>query len=513
MIKKTDSKNSLHQKFCLNNELLMRQEKLAKLRKKGIVFPNQFRRNYISSQLHKEYSCKTNEELMTLNVTVSIAGRIIAYRVMGKASFVKIKDGAGCIQLYVTVNSLESTELYNNTIKQWDIGDIIGVKGIVFKTQTGELSIRCTEVQLLTKSLRPLPSKFHGLTDIEIRYRKRYLDLIMNDKSREVFKIRSLIIFEIRKFMKQHDFMEVETPMMHNIPGGAVARPFITYHNKLKLNMYLRIAPELYLKNLVIGGFERIFEINRNFRNESLSPYHNPEFTMMEIYMAYADYLDMMEFSECLLHFLAKKIIGNTTIKYGKHILNFSTSFIKMTIAEAIVYYSPEFKLKDINNISVMIELTKLFNISISDEWSLEKLHVVFFEEVVSKRIIQPTFITHYPVETSPLARCNDNNPKFVDRFELFIAGQEIGNGFSELNDAEDQKKRFIQQIQEKKVEENKFKQDQFFINYDEDYITALEYGLPPTAGVGIGIDRLVMLLTNQHNIRDVILFPTLRPK
>lgn len=512
MIKNINSENYLCKTFKYNNELSIRRKKLLQLKKRKIAFPNSFRRNYTSSQLRTQYLCKTNHELQILNVQVSIAGRIIAQRVMGKASFIKLKDYDGYIQLYITINSLISKELYHDIIKQWDIGDIIGAKGILFKTHTGELSVHCTEMVLLTKSLRPLPNKFHGLVNLETRYRQRYLDLITNHASLEIFKIRSLIIYEIRQFMKQQDFIEVETPMMHYVSEGADARPFVTYHNKLKVNMYLRIAPELYLKKLIVGGFEKIFEINRNFRNESVSPYHNPEFTMMEIYMAYADYLDIIKFIEYLLCVLTKKIIGSNIIEYGKHKLNFNNSFTKMSVKEAIIRYIPEIQSKDINDFSVVIDIIKLFGIPFSDKWTLEKLHMVLFEEIASKKIIQPTCITHYPIEVSPLARCNDFDSKFADRFELFIAGKEIGNGFSELNDSEDQKYRFLKQLQNKdNVQENN--KDLSYINYDEDYVTALEYGLPPTAGVGIGIDRLVMLLTNQHNIRDVILFPALRTK
>lgn len=515
IIKNIDLPQCLYQQYKLNDEYLIRRKKLSLLRKKKIeLFPNNFRRNYTSDQLRKQYQFNTNEELNNFNIEVNVAGRIVARRIMGKASFIKLYDQGGYIQLYITISSLKSQKLYDDSVKLWDVGDIIGAQGILFKTHTGELSVHCKKIQLLTKSLRPLPDKFHGLIDLETRYRQRYLDLITNNQSRETFKTRFLIISAIRQFMKQQDFIEVETPMMHIIPGGATARPFVTYHNKLKINMYLRIAPELYLKQLIVGGFERIFEINRNFRNESISPYHNPEFTMMEIYIAYADYLDMIRFIENLLCTLIHQIIGTSIIKYGEYSLNFNNSFIKMSIKEAIMHYIPEMQSKDINDISVIKDIIKLFSISINDTWTLEKLYIVLFEEIVSKKIIQPTYITHYPTEISPLARCNDDNPKFVDRFELFIAGQEIGNGFSELNDPIDQEKRFLKQIQEKEIKNNLDDPDHIYpTNYDKDYLTALEYGLPPTAGMGIGIDRLVMLLTNTHNIRDVILFPTLRPK
>lgn len=512
MLKKSIKTDILLKKLEFNNELKIRQKKLLQLRQENqVLFPNDFRRNCVTNQLHKQYQYKNNEELKDLNIKVSIAGRMIARRVMGKATFLTLRDGEGCIQLYITINSLESQQIYKKSLKQWDLGDIIGVKGILFKTHTGELSVCCEEIRLLVKSLRPLPDKFHGLNNLEIRYRQRYLDLMTNDQSRWIFKTRSLIISEIRQFMKEHNFMEVETPMMHTIPGGAVAQPFITYHNKFKMNMYLRIAPELYLKKLVVGGFERIFEINRNFRNESISPNHNPEFTMMEIYIAYADYLDIIDFIQELLCTLTQRVLGKNVVKYNNYNLNFDTPFIKMNIQDAILHYLPEVRYKNINNLSIIMNIAKSFNIQVSEDWNIEKLHMVLFEEIISKRIIQPTFIIHYPTEVSPLARCNDINSKITDRFELFIAGQEIGNGFSELNDPDDQRQRFLKQIHDRDI--NDINTTNSSKNYDEDYLTALEHGLPPTAGVGIGIDRLIMLLTNAQHIRDVILFPTLRPK
>lgn len=512
MFKHTNIKDNLSQQLVFNDELKVRQQKLLELSKENkVLYPNNFRRNYTSDQLHKKYHYKSNEELKTLNITISIAGRMIARRVMGKATFITLRDGGGCIQLYITVDSLASKYIYKKHIKQWDLGDIIGVKGILFKTHTGELSVRCQEIKLLTKSLRPLPDKFHGLSNLEIRYRQRYLDLMVNDRSRQIFKMRSLIISEIRQFMKEQDFIEVETPMMHIVPGGAIAQPFITYHNKFKMNMYLRIAPELYLKKLIVGGFERIFEINRNFRNEGISPRHNPEFTMMEVYIAYVDYLDMIEFVQDLFRTLVKRVLNNDIIKYNNYYLDFKNPFTKMSIQEAILHYLPEIRSQDINNISVIINIIKLFKIQVSEDWDIEKLHITLFEEIVSKKIVQPTCVTHYPIEVSPLARCNDMNPKITDRFELFIAGQEIGNGFSELNDPHDQRQRFLKQINNYNM--NSSNSEDFNQNYDEDYLTALEHGLPPTAGIGIGIDRLIMLLTNTHHIRDVILFPTLRPK
>ncbi|URJ27932.1 lysine--tRNA ligase [Candidatus Blochmannia vicinus (nom. nud.)] len=509
MPKYVNSKHQLYQKLNIDDELSIRQKKLSQIREKGIAFPNDFRRDSISNQLHKKYEHTSNSELIRLNIEVNIAGRIISQRIMGKASFITLRDVDGCMQLYITANSLATNVLYEENIKQWDLGDILGVRGTLFRTRTGELSIHCKEIRLLTKSLRPLPDKFHGLNNQETKYRQRYLDLIINEDTREIFKIRSLIIYEIRQFMKKNNFMEVETPMMHTIAGGAIANPFITHHNKLGIDVYLRIAPELYLKKLVIGGFERIFEINRNFRNEGISSYHNPEFTMMEIYMAYADYHDMIVLTQNLLRSVTQQVLGRNIVHYRNYELNFNNPFAQMSIKEAIYYYLPEIKSQNIDDIHTAISIAKSFGIKINNCWTLSKIHMVIFEEVVEKKIIQPTCITSYPIEISPLARRNDNDPTLADRFELFIAGKEIGNGFSELNDPEDQKERFLKQAKEKKDNKN----NNIHTNYDEDYLIALEHGLPPTAGIGIGIDRLIMLLTDKHTIRDVILFPTLRPK
>ncbi|MXP56675.1 lysine--tRNA ligase [Pantoea sp. Mhis] len=489
----------------LTNELKIRREKLKNLRNYGIAFPNNFRRDMTSKQLHVIYDEKSDNELENLNILVSVAGRMMHKRIMGKALFIILQDVDGRIQLYVTCNKLVEN-IYNTQIKKWDLGDILGARGKVFKTKTGELSIYCTELYLLTKSLRPLPDKFHGLTDQETCYRQRYLDLIMNEHSRNVFKIRSKIINNIRNFMIKHNFIEVETPMMQMIPGGASARPFITHHNAFNMNMYLRIAPELYLKRLVIGGLERVFEINRNFRNEGISPYHNPEFTMMELYMAYADYEDLLALCENLLQFLAKDLLGTTEIPYGKEVISFTKPFQKFTMIEAITKYLPKINCSDLKDFNKTKSIAKSLHIKIEENWKIGRLISEIFEEIVVIHLIQPTFIIEYPTEISPLARCNDKNPEITDRFELFINGHEIGNGFSELNDSDEQMERFKNQINDKAAG------DDSAIFYDEDYITALEYGLPPTAGLGIGIDRLVMLFTNSHNIRDVILFPTLRP-
>lgn len=496
--------NNSNKKLESDNLLNVRQKKLIKLREKGNPFPNDFRRNIISNILHNKYHDKTNVELKAMDITVSLAGRMIRCRNMGKVSFVTLQDMGGKIQLYVTHDNLPNNQYYEK-FKKFDIGDILGVRGKLFKTNTNELSVYCDEVYLLTKIIRTLPNKFHGLVDQEIRYRQRYLDLIMNEKTRHIFKTRSLIILEIRKFMIKHNFMEVETPMMHKIPGGATARPFVTHHNALNIDLYLRIAPELYLKQLVIGGFERIFEINRNFRNEGISTYHNPEFTTMEIYMAYADYKDLMIFIEDLFYTVTKKVLGNNIVSYGTQIFDFSKPFMKMTMKEAICNFHPKITPELLDQKLSATVIAESLNIKINENWGLGKIQNEIFKETVENNLLQPTFITEYPTEVSPLARCNDKNLFFTDHFELFIGGYEICNGFSELNDPEEQAIRFIEQV------EAKNKGDNEAMLYDEDYITALKYGLPPTAGLGIGIDRLVMLLTNSHTIRDVIFFPILR--
>ncbi|WP_340615404.1 lysine--tRNA ligase [Xenorhabdus entomophaga] len=489
----------------LNNELKTRREKLAVLRSNGIAFPNDFRRENISEDLHAKYDGKTKEELEELDIEVTVAGRMMTRRIMGKASFATLQDKGGRIQIYVSRDDLPEG-IYNTQFKKWDLGDILGARGKLFKTQTGELSIHCTELRLLTKALRPLPDKFHGLADQETRYRQRYLDLIANDESRKAFQIRSRVMSALRNFMTQKDFMEVETPMMQAIPGGASARPFITHHNALDIDMYLRIAPELYLKRLVVGGFERVFEINRNFRNEGVSPRHNPEFTMMELYMAYADYQDLIVLTEELFRTLTQEVLGTTLVQYGEQEFDFGKPFIKMTMKEAICKYRPETNMADLDDMDKAVVIAKSLGIDVEKGWGLGRVQCEIFEETAESHLIQPTFITEYPAEVSPLARRNDENPFITDRFEFFIGGREIGNGFSELNDAEDQAERFAEQVRQKD------EGDDEAMFYDEDYITALEHGLPPTAGLGIGIDRMVMLFTNSHTIRDVILFPAMRP-
>ncbi|CNI07276.1 lysine--tRNA ligase [Yersinia pekkanenii] len=489
----------------LNSELQARREKLAVLRDKGIAFPNDFRREHLSDQLHAEYGSKENEELEALNIEVTVAGRMMTRRIMGKASFVTLQDVGGRIQLYVSRDDLPEG-VYNEEFKKWDLGDILGARGKLFKTKTGELSIHCSELRLLTKALRPLPDKFHGLADQETRYRQRYLDLIANDESRKTFKIRSQVMSGIRSFMVEKGFMEVETPMMQVIPGGAAARPFVTHHNALDIDMYLRIAPELYLKRLVVGGFERVFEINRNFRNEGVSPRHNPEFTMMELYMAYADYNDLILLTEELFRTLTETVLGSSVVQYGEQTFDFGKPFAKLTMKEAICKYRPETNVADLDDMDKALAIAESMGIKVEKSWGLGRVQCEIFEETAESHLIQPTFITEYPAEVSPLARRNDDNPFITDRFEFFIGGREIGNGFSELNDAEDQAQRFADQVSAKEAGDDEA------MFYDEDYVTALEHGLPPTAGLGIGIDRMVMLFTNSHTIRDVILFPAMRP-
>lgn len=480
----------------------IRKQKLTDLREGGFNFPNQFRRQYLAVNLLMQYSGNEKEQLAEQQVKVSVAGRIVLRRVMGKASFFHIQDVSGRIQIYIRENELP--ELYEQ-FKHWDLGDIVGVRGELFKTNTGELTINAEYVELLTKSLRPLPDKYHGLADQEMCYRKRYIDLIANEDSRNTFLIRTQVIKALRQFMESHQFLEVETPMMHPIPGGAVARPFVTHHNTLDMEMYLRVAPELYLKRLVVGGFERVFEINRNFRNEGISTRHNPEFTMVEFYQAYADYKDMMDFTEQLLRHLCDVVLGSRQVTYQEHELDFAKPFDRLTVKEAILHYHPEITSQQLESKESCQKLLDQMGFVYKTNDGLGKLQMIIFEEKVEHLLIQPTFVTGYPTEVSPLARRSDLDAEVTDRFEFFIAGREIANGFSELNDAEDQAERFHNQVAEKDAG------DLEAMHFDSDYIEALEYGMPPTAGEGIGIDRLVMLFTNSQSIRDVILFPQLR--
>ncbi|HSH28779.1 MAG TPA: lysine--tRNA ligase, partial [Thiohalobacter sp.] len=436
-------------------------------------------------------------------VRVCVAGRMMAKRVMGKASFAQLLDMSGRIQLFVQRDALPEGRYQE--FKGWDVGDILGAEGALFKTKTGELSVKVDSLRLLTKSLRPLPEKYHGLTDTEVRYRQRYLDLIMNEVSREVFRTRTRIVQYIRDFLNARGFLEVETPMMQSIPGGAAARPFITHHNALEMQLFLRIAPELYLKRLVVGGFEKVYEINRNFRNEGLSTRHNPEFTMLEFYQAYADYHDLMDLTETLLREMARDILGTQQIEYQGESYDFSKPFARMTVKESILHFNPDISEAGITNLETARKIAEGLGIPLKPGYGLGKVQIEIFEKTVEHRLKDPTFITAYPTEVSPLARRNDADPFVTDRFELFVGGREIANGFSELNDAEDQAERFRQQVQEKEAG------DEEAMHFDADYVTALEHGMPPTAGEGIGIDRLVMLFTDSPSIRDVLLFPHMR--
>ena len=500
------SEQELQQEHHDDNKLIaQRRDKLAALREQGVPFPNDVVREHKAADLHAQYGEHDKEWFEENVIPVTVAGRMMLQRLMGKASFATIADASGRIQLYAQKNVL-GDELFD-AYAHWDLGDIVWASGVLFKTKTGELSVKVKEIRLLTKSLRPLPEKFHGLTDHEQRYRQRYIDLIMNQDSRDTFVMRSKIVSYIRNFFTQRDFLEVETPMLQVIPGGATARPFITHHNALDLPMYLRIAPELYLKRLVVGGFERVFEINRNFRNEGLSTRHNPEFTMIEFYQAYATYHDLMDLTESLLRGIATDVVGSSSITYQGETFDFSQPFARMSVRDSILHFNPNLTGEQLDTLEGATAVAKSLGIPLKASYGLGKVQIEIFEKTVEHRLLQPTFITEYPAEVSPLARRNDQNPFITDRFEFFVGGREIGNGFSELNDAEDQAERFMQQVADKDAGDDEA------MHYDADYIRALEYGMPPTAGEGIGIDRLVMLFTDAPSIRDVILFPHMRPE
>ena len=487
------------------NELLaLRRAKLDDLRSKGNAFPNNFKRNALAEELHSSYDSLEADELEKEKVYVSVAGGVMLQRIMGKASFITIQDLTGQIQAYIKSDNLDE-ETYND-FKKWDLGDVVGVKGKLFKTKTNELTVEAESIFLLTKSLRPLPEKHAGLVDTEQRYRKRYLDLLTNEDSLKVFKTRSKLISEIRKIFNEEGYLEVETPMMHPIQGGATARPFVTHHNALNMDLYLRVAPELYLKRLVIGGLERVFEINRNFRNEGLSTKHNPEFTMLEYYTAYADYKDQMDFIQTLLKDLAKRVLDKSVIEIEGKKFDLSKPFKRLTLLESIAKYLgvDKSKLEDRKELE---KIAKKLNVEKIKDVSNGKLLVEIFEKGVEDKLDQPTFIEGYPKDVSPLSRTQDEDSNYVERFELFIGGTEIANGFSELNDPDEQSERFKQQV------EQRASGDQEAMEFDEDYVEALEYGLPPCAGVGVGIDRLVMLFTGVSSIKDVLLFPQLKPK
>ena len=486
-----------------NDLIRERRRKLSEYRKEGVAFPNDFRRSILADDLHKNYDDSSKEELEENQIPASVSGRIIAKRVMGKASFIKLQDVSGQIQVRMERDRLQEG-LYQE-FKKWDVGDIIGVSGVLFKTNTNELTVLADTSILLTKSLRPLPEKFHGLSNQEMRYRQRYVDLIMNEKSRNVFITRSKIITLIREFMNTRSFLEVETPMMHSIPGGAVARPFETHHNTLDMKLFLRIAPELFLKRLVVGGFERVYEINRNFRNEGVSTQHNPEFTMLELYQAYADYEDFMVLIEDMMLEISVGIHKSESIIYQEKEINFKGPFHRMTMEEAIIKYNPDLNKENIRDRTSLEKYANQLSIKIEETYNAGKIQAEIFEKTCEESLIEPTFIYAYPTEVSPLSRRNDSDPFITDRFEFFVFGRELANGFSELNDPEDQSERFRDQV--KMLERG----DNEAMSYDHDYIRALEYGLPPTAGLGIGVDRLVMLFTDSASIRDVLLFPYMR--
>jgi len=490
-----------------NKLIAQRREKLQQIRERGVAFPNDFRRNVVAGELHAEYDDRSAEELEEKAIRVKVAGRLMSRRIMGKASFAHVQDMSGRIQLFVQRDALPEGFYNQQFKKEWDIGDIIGAEGVLFKTRTGELSIRVDDMRLLTKSLRPLPEKFHGLTDQEQRYRQRYLDLIMNEASRETFRIRTRIIQVMRDFLNAHGYLEVETPMMQAIPGGAAARPFVTHHNALDMQLFLRVAPELYLKRLVVGGFERVYEINRNFRNEGLSTRHNPEFTMVEFYQAYADYRDLMDLTEAMLRIVAERVLGTRLVSYQGESYDFGSPFVRMTVKESILHFNPDLAEQDLDDLERARAVAGRLEIPLKESYGLGKVQIEIFEKTVEERLREPTFITAYPTEVSPLARRSDEDPFVTDRFEFFVGGREIANGFSELNDAEDQAERFRQQVAEKEAG------DEEAMHFDADYIRALEHGMPPTAGEGIGIDRLVMLFTDAPSIRDVLLFPHMRPE
>jgi lysyl-tRNA synthetase class 2 len=488
-----------------NQIVAERRAKLAALRAQGAAFPNDFRREHLAADLHRTYGALAKADLEPKVIRVAVAGRMMLKRVMGKASFATLQDMTGQIQVYVS-NDATGAEAHE-AFKHWDLGDILGVEGTLFKTRTGELTVNASRVRLLAKALRPLPEKFHGLADQEQKYRSRYLDLITSDDTRRTFEIRSRLIQEIRAFMLAQGFLEVETPMMQPIPGGAAARPFVTHHNALDMTLYLRIAPELYLKRLVVGGFEKVFEINRNFRNEGISTRHNPEFTMLEYYEAYRDYRYLMDFNEALLRAAAEKVLGTLQIPYAEHVVDLAPPFARLTITDAVRKHYPRFTAADLADRAVLARELAQLGAETKPAAELGELQLMLFEHSTEALLIQPTYIVDYPAIVSPLARRNDANPTVTDRFELYIAGREMANGFSELNDPEDQAARFEEQVKAKAAG------DEDAMYYDADYIRALEHGLPPTAGCGIGIDRLVMLFTNSPSIRDVILFPQMRPE
>lgn len=482
-----------------NKLVAQRRQKLSELRQEGVAFPNDFRRSHYTKDLQSDYGSRDKESLAQESIRVSIAGRIM----LNRGAFIVIQDMYGRIQLYVNRKSLPKDVLQK--IKSWDLGDIVGAEGLLQKSGKGDLYVDMEIARLLTKSLRPLPEKHKGLTDTETRYRQRYVDLLVNEETRKTFHVRTQVISAIREFLNEKHYLEVETPMMQPIPGGATAKPFTTHHNALDMQLFLRIAPELYLKRLVVGGYERVFEINRNFRNEGVSTRHNPEFTMLEFYQAYADYLDLMDLTEDMLRTVSEKVLGGTELSYQGEPINLGSPFERISVFDSILAFNDNITADQLKDIDQAKSVAKALGITVLPSYGLGKIQIEIFEKTVEHRLIQPTFITEYPTEVSPLARRNEVNPFVTDRFEFFVVGRELANGFSELNDAEDQAERFKQQVAEKDAGDDEA------MHYDADYITALEYGLPPTAGEGIGIDRLVMLFTDSPSIRDVILFPHMK--
>ena len=488
-----------------NKLIKERRSKLSSLRESGFNFPKPIPIDSYCIDLNNDHEESSKEDLESLNKEVAIAGRMMAKRIMGKSSFSKIKDGTSSIQIFINSKNV-SEELYEQ-FKTYDVGDILWIKGTLFKTKTDELTINVNEIELLTKSLRPLPEKYHGLTDTETRYRKRYLDLIMSDESRDVFENRSKIITTIRRYLNEQEILEVETPMMQPIPGGAIARPFVTHHNTLDRDFYLRIAPELYLKRLVVGGMHRVYEINRSFRNEGVSTQHNPEFTMLELYLAFASYEEIMTLVEEMVIEVSKDLFGSTTITYQDREYDLSGPYKRITLEESVMEFNPNMNREKLRDQQYLLGVCKELKIKNSKDMPAGKLLLEIFEKTVEEHLIEPTFITAYPKDVSPLSRANDDDPWLVDRFEFFIAGRELANGFHELNDPDDQSQRFKDQVKERDSGD-----DEAMV-YDEDYIEALEYGMPPTSGLGVGIDRLTMIFTDKPSIRDVLLFPHMRNK
>ena len=482
-----------------------RRKKLLSLREEGFNYPISIEIDTTIKNLFEAYGESSREEVSDANKTVKIAGRMMAKRIMGKSSFSKVVDSSGSIQLFLNSKNLDE-KMYNN-FKTYDVGDIIWAEGVLFRTKTDELTVNVEKIEVLSKSLRPLPEKYHGLTDTETRYRKRYLDLIMSDDSKAVFQKRSKIVTTIRAFLDQKEILEVETPMMHPIAGGAIAKPFITHHNTLDRDFFLRIAPELYLKRLVVGGLHRVYEINRSFRNEGISTKHNPEFTMLELYLAYASYEEIMTLVEDMIIDIAMALNGSTTIQYQDSEYDLSGPYKRMTLEESVIQYNPKMDPKKLRDRETLLNTCKELGIKTNDDVTTGKLLFEIFEKTVEDNLIEPTFITGYPRDVSPLSRANDNDPWLVDRFEFFIAGSELANGFQELNDPDDQSDRFKAQVKERNDGD-----DEAMV-FDQDYIEALEYGMPPTSGLGVGIDRLVMLFTESPSIRDVLLFPHMRNK